>query len=92
MALAAVRALLGSWNILCDGWVVGTKACLALSAMVPTWDVAPLSAIAEGMDPLRTPLFNALRGLLWLMATLICSRWCWFYLLLINQADQSGCF
>jgi hypothetical protein len=34
---------------------VATNAFLALSLVVPTFDVAPLSAMAEGMDPLRTP-------------------------------------
>jgi hypothetical protein len=39
---------------------VATNAFFALSLVVPTFDVAPLSAMAEGMDPSRTPSFTLL--------------------------------
>jgi hypothetical protein len=47
---------------------VATNAFLALSLVVPTFDVAPLSAMAEGMDPLSTHSF-----ILLLLFTLFCS-------------------
>ena len=53
MLLAGVRVPSGSWNTLVDCLPVGTKAWL--SFIVPTWEVAPLSAMADGMEPLRTP-------------------------------------
>ena len=55
MSLAGVRVPSGSWNTLVDGLPVGMKACLELSFVVPTCDVVPLSAMADGMEPLRTP-------------------------------------
>jgi hypothetical protein len=47
---------------------VATNAFLALSLFVPMFDDAPLSAMAEGMDPLRAPSF-----ILLLLFTLFCS-------------------
>jgi hypothetical protein len=47
---------------------VATNAFLALSLVVLMFDVAPLSAMAEGMDPSRTPSF-----ILLLSYTLFCS-------------------
>jgi hypothetical protein len=41
---------------------------LALSLVVLMFDVAPLSAMVEGLDPLRTPSF-----ILLLLFTLFCS-------------------
>ena len=55
MSLAGVRVPSGSWNTLVDGLPVGTTACLELSFLVTTYDVAPLSATADGMEPPRTP-------------------------------------
>ena len=55
MLLAGVRVPLGSWNTLVDGLPVGIKACLELSFVVPTCDVAPLSTMVDGMEPSRTP-------------------------------------
>ena len=55
MSLAGVCIPSGSWNSLLDVLPVGTKACLALSFVVPTCNVVPLSAMADGMEPLRTP-------------------------------------
>jgi hypothetical protein len=50
---------------------VAMNAFLALSLVVPTFDVAPLSAMVEGMDPSRTPSFIFL-----LLFTLFClSAW-----------------
>ena len=51
----AFRVVFGnSLDTLVDGLPVGMKACLELSFVVPTCDVAPLSAMADGMEPLRT--------------------------------------
>jgi hypothetical protein len=36
---------------------VASNAFVALSLVVPTFDVSPLSAMAEGMDQSRTPSF-----------------------------------
>ncbi len=38
-----------------DGCPVGMKACCALSFVVPMWDIVPLSAMADQIEPLRTP-------------------------------------
>ena len=54
MLLAGVCVPLCSWNTLFDGLPVGMKACWELSFVVPTWDVAPLLAMADGIEPLRT--------------------------------------
>ena len=54
MSLAGVCVLLVSCNTLFDGLPVGMKACLELSFVVPMWDVAPLLAMSDGMEPLRT--------------------------------------
>ncbi len=40
---------------LSDFCPVATNAFLALSLVVPMFDVAPLSVMAEGMDPSRSP-------------------------------------
>jgi hypothetical protein len=37
---------------------VGMKAFLRLSFVVPTLEIAPMSATAEGMKPLQTPAFS----------------------------------
>jgi hypothetical protein len=44
-------------KVLSDFRPVATNAFLALSFVVLTFDVAPLSLTAEGMDPSRTPSF-----------------------------------
>ena len=54
MLFTGVRVPSGSWNTLLDGLPVGMNACLMLSFIVPTCDVAPLLAMADGMEPLRT--------------------------------------
>jgi hypothetical protein len=59
---------LGMQKALSNFCPVATNAFLALSLVVPTFDVAPLSVIVEGMDPLRTPSF-----ILLLLYTLFCS-------------------
>jgi hypothetical protein len=55
------------------------KCFLALSLVVPTFDVAPLSAMAEGMDPSRTPSLISL-----LLFT------CWLLLLFCLLTGQLG--
>ncbi len=60
MLLACVCIPLGIMNTLWDGCPVGMKACYALSFVVPMWDVAPLLAMADGMELLRIP------SLIWL--------------------------
>ncbi len=57
MESAAVCVPLGSWNILFDDLPVGTKEDWSLVA--PTFDVAALSTMIDGMVPLRTPLLMA---------------------------------
>ena len=51
MSLASSTLPLGMRNALSDRRPVVTNAFLFLSRVVPTLDVAPLSAMAEGMDP-----------------------------------------
>jgi hypothetical protein len=58
---------------------VATNAFLALSLVVPMFDVSPLSAMAEGMDPSRTPSFISL-----LLFT------CWFLSLFCSSTRQLG--
>jgi hypothetical protein len=52
---------------------VATKAFLALSLVVPMFDVALLSAMAEGMDPLRIPSFISLLLFTCWLLSLFCS-------------------
>ncbi len=60
MLFASSTWLLGMRKALSDFRLVATNAFLALSLVVPTFDVAPLSAMAEEMDPSRTPSFSSL--------------------------------
>ncbi len=53
MVSAAVRVPFGSWKILLDGLPVGLNA--DLSFVVPTFDVAALSATMDGRVPLSVP-------------------------------------
>jgi hypothetical protein len=57
---------------LSDFHPVATNAFLALSLVVPTFDVALLSAMAEGMDPLRTPSFLLLLLFICWLLSLFC--------------------
>jgi hypothetical protein len=68
MSLASSTSLLGMRNALADCRPVATNAFLFLSLFVPTLDVAPLSAMAEGMVPSRTACSNSLM-------LLTCSTW-----------------
>jgi hypothetical protein len=68
MSFASSTWLLGMRKALSNFHPVATNAFLALSLVVPMFDVAPLSAMAEGMDPLRNPSF-----ILLLLFTLFCS-------------------
>jgi hypothetical protein len=67
MSFASSTWLLGMRKALSVVCPVAMNAFLALSLVVPTFDVAPLSAMAEGMDPSRTPSFMLL-----LLFTLFC--------------------
>ena len=67
-SLASSTSPLGMRNALSDCRPVATNAFRFLSLFVPTLDVAPLSAMAEGMVPSRTPCFNSLM-------LLTCSTW-----------------
>jgi hypothetical protein len=51
---------LGMQKILSDSHPVAMKVFLSLSFWVPMPEVAPLSAMAEGMDPLRIPSLKSL--------------------------------
>jgi hypothetical protein len=53
MVLAAVLVSSGSWKIFSDVRPVGMNG----SCLVPTWEVAALSAMMDGIEPLRTPFF-----------------------------------
>jgi hypothetical protein len=68
MLFASSTWPLGMRKALSDFCPVATNAFLALSLVVPTFDVAPLSAMVEGMDLSRTPCFVSL-----LLYTLFCS-------------------
>jgi hypothetical protein len=68
MSFASSTWPLGMRKALSNFLSVATNAFLALSLVVPTFGVAPLSAMAEGMDLLRTPSFISL-----LLYTLFCS-------------------
>ena len=57
-AIASSNVPLGMWKVLLNHCPVGTKACLFLSFMVPTLDVAAVLATTEGMDPSFTPARN----------------------------------
>ncbi len=50
MVLAAVLVRLGSWKIFLDVRPIGMNG----SCLVPTWEVAALSAMMDGIEPLRT--------------------------------------
>jgi hypothetical protein len=67
MLFASSTWPLGMRKALSDFRPVATNAFLALSLVVLTFDVALLSAMAEGMDPLRTPSL-----ILLLLFTLFC--------------------
>jgi hypothetical protein len=64
---------------LSDFRLVATNAILALFLVVLTFDVALLSAMAEGMDPSRTASFISL-----LLFT------CWLLSLFCSLTRQSG--
>ena len=55
--LAGFLVPLGNSKTLWDLLQVGMNALLYASSAVPTCEVAPLSAMADGIEPLRTPLF-----------------------------------
>jgi hypothetical protein len=61
---------------LSDFCPVATNAFLALSLIVLTFDVTTLSAMAEGMDPSRTPSFiSLLLFTCWLLSLFCLSTW-----------------
>ncbi len=60
MSLASSTSPLSMRNALSECCPVATNSFLFLSLLVPTLKVSPLSAMAEGMEPLRTPCFNLL--------------------------------
>jgi hypothetical protein len=68
MSLVSSTLPLGMQKALLDFRPVGAKAFLFPSLFVPTLDVAPLSATAEGIDPSRTPFLISLM-------LLTCSSW-----------------
>jgi hypothetical protein len=68
MLLVSSTSLLGMQKTLPNSRPVGMKAFLSLSFWVTTIEVAPLSVMAEGMDPLRTPSME-------LLMLLTCSLW-----------------
>ncbi len=68
MLVASSTSPLGMQNALSDCRPVAMNVFLVLSLFVPTLEVAPLSAMAEGMEPSRTPCFNSLM-------LLTCSTW-----------------
>ena len=78
MSLAGVCVPSGSRKTLLEGLPVGMKACSAWSRMVPTCDVAPLSAMADGIDPFRTAFLIALVQLVTSCKTLmlLCDMCC----------------
>jgi hypothetical protein len=51
IVLAAILVPSGSWKIFLDVHTVGVKG----SCLVLTWEVAALSAMMDGIEPLRTP-------------------------------------
>jgi hypothetical protein len=67
MLFASSTWPLGMRKALSNFRPVATNAFLALSLVVPTFHVAPVSAMAEGMDSSRTPSF-----ILLLLFTLFC--------------------
>ena len=83
MSLAGVRVPSGSWNTLVDGLPVGMKACLELSFVVPTCDIVPLSAMADGMEP-------GLRAIGDVAHDVHLFAW-WRMILLFNLAGRRGC-
>ncbi len=67
MPFASSTWPLGMRKALSNFCPVAMNAFLNLSLVVPTFDVALLSVMAEGMDPSRTPSF-----ILLLLFTLFC--------------------
>ncbi len=57
ISLAGFLVPLGNSKTLWDLLPVGMNAPLYASNAVPTCEVAPLSAMADGIEPLWTPLF-----------------------------------
>ena len=57
ISLAGFLVPLGNSKPLWDLSPVGMNAPLYASGVVPTCEVAPLLAMADGIEPLRTPLF-----------------------------------
>jgi hypothetical protein len=73
MLFASSTWPLGMQKALSNFCPVATNAFLALSLVVPMFDVTPLSAMAEGMDPLRTPSFILLKLFTCWLLSLFCS-------------------
>jgi hypothetical protein len=57
MCVAGSIAPFGMWNALVEWRLVGTNALLLRSRVVPTLDVAPVSAMADGIVPSQIPAF-----------------------------------
>jgi hypothetical protein len=74
MSVTSAIAPLGMWKVLLDCCPVSTKACLFLSSVVLTLDVAAVSATTEGMDQSLTPALTCCSFMLLTLS--LCSSSC----------------